>query len=202
MFPFGVGGGWPCRMNGFCEAPGGAEGARPMFTTGSGSTSRTAGTPVRMKSVTLFISSSASVDGSTTSSPSTSSVIIAFGWIWTTSYCLRSSSTTDHSGELRMVWKSRPPKIRSSLEITPIRFLSVFATTRMLRASSYSTGRPRSKNGITCSSAAQVNATPMKTSLTPVRAEVTLGISRGMMPNFSRASRADSVNGSVSSTST
>ena len=118
-----------------------------MFTTGSGSTSRTAGTPVRMKSVTLFISSSASVDGSTTSSPSTSSVIIAFGWIWTTSYCLRSSSTTDHSGELRMVWKSSPPKIRSSLEITPIRFLSVLATTRMLRASSYSTGSRGRRTG-------------------------------------------------------
>ena len=42
----------------------------------------------------------------------------------------------------------------------------------------------------------------MNTSLTPVRAEVTLGISRGMIPNFSRASRADSVKGSVSSTST
>ena len=85
---------------------------------------------------------------------------------------------------------------------TPIRLRSVPATTRMLRTTSYSVGSPRSKNGITCSSAPQVNASPMNTSVTSARVERTSRNGRGRMPNVSRASRAASVNDSVSWTST
>ena len=84
------------------------------------------------------------------------------------------------------------------MRTTPIRFRSAPATTRMLRTTSYSVGSPRSKNGITCSSAPQVNATPMKTSMTSARVEPTSRTCRGPMPNVSRASRAASLNGSAS----
>ena len=83
-----------------------------------------------------------------------------------------------------------------------MRLRSVPATTRMLRTTSYSVGRPRSKNGITCSSAPHVNATPMNTSVTSARVELTSRNGRGPMPNVSRASRAASLNGSVSWIST
>ena len=64
---------------------------------------------------------------------------------------------------------------------------------------SYSAGSPRSKNPMTCSSAPQVNARPRKTSWTSDRAELTSRTGRGMIPNVSRASRAASLNDSVSS---
>ena len=63
---------------------------------------------------------------------------------------------------------------------------------------SYSAGKPTSKKPITCSSAPQVNARPRNSSSTSERAELTFRIGRGRMPNVSRASRAASVNGSVS----
>ena len=72
----------------------------------------------------------------------------------------------------------------------------------MVRTTSYSVGSPRSKNGMTCCSAPDVNATPRKTSTISARPPATSRIWRGPMPNFSRARTAASVNGSVSSIST
>ena len=157
-------------MNGLVLDPGCSDGERPRLTMGSGSTRRSAGVPCFMKLETCVISSCVNEEGSVTSKPSTSSVIGPEGAICTTSYCFRSSSTTAHDGELCIVWKSRPPKSLSCVVMTPTFFRSVLATTRMLRAISYSAGRPRSKNGITCSSPAHVKARPRKTSLKPARA--------------------------------
>ena len=55
---------------------------------------------------------------------------------------------------------------------------------------------------MTCSSAPQVNASPMNTSWNADPAVLRSGIDRGVIPNFSRAFRAASVNDSVSSIST
>ena len=82
----------------------------------------------------------------------------------TTSYCLRSSFTTDHCGNCWSLARFWPPKIFTIVSTTPTRWRSVPDTTRMVRTTSYSVGRPRSKNGMTCCSAPEVNATPMKTS--------------------------------------
>ena len=85
---------------------------------------------------------------------------------------------------------------------TPTRFRSEPATTRMVRMISYSVGRPRSKNGITCCAAPAVKATPRNTSVISARPAATPRIARGRIPNFSRALIAAAVNGSVSSIST
>ena len=68
------------------------------FTAGSGSTRISAGLPERMYSAMKPCSSVCSDDGNGTSSASTSCVIDCSGLISTTSYCFRSSVTTDHCG--------------------------------------------------------------------------------------------------------
>ena len=120
----------------------------------------------------------------------------------TTSYCLRSSFTTDHCGNCWSLARFWPPKIFTMVSTTPTRWRSVPDTTRMVRTTSYSVGSPRSKNGMTCCSAPEVNATPMKTSTISERPPATSRIWRGPMPNFSRACIAASENCSVSSIST
>ena len=120
----------------------------------------------------------------------------------TTSYCLRSSFTTDHCGSCWLPARFWPPKIFTIVSTTPTRWRAVPDTTRMVRTTSYSVGSPRSKNGMTCCSAPAVNATPMKTSTISDRPPATSRIWRGPMPNFSRARMAASLKGSVSSIST
>ena len=117
----------------------------------------------------------------------------------TTSYCFRNSFTTDHCGICWLLARFWPPKIFTIVSTTPTRWRAVPATTRMVRITSYSVGSPRSKNGITCCSAPEVNARPRKTSTISERPPATSRIWRGPMPNFSRARIAASVNGSVSS---
>ena len=188
-------------MNGF-PSPTHSVGARVGLTAGSGSTRIIAGRPWRMYSATLVIWSVCIDDGSATTIASMSGGIGNSALTSTTSYCFRSSFTTDHCGNCWLPAKFWPPKIFTIVSTTPTRRRSAPATTRMVRTTSYSVGSPRSKNGMTCCSAPDVNATPMKTSTISERPPATSRIWRGPMPNFSRARIAASLNGSVSSMST
>ena len=114
-----------------------------------------------------------------------------------TSYCFLSSVTIDHSGVWLKVLMSIPPISLASVVRMPTFLRPLFDTTRIERVSSYSTGRPRSKNGITTSSTPDVNATPRKTSdciCLPCSSENTR---RGSIPNRFSASRASVENSSV-----
>ncbi len=88
---------------------------------------------------------------------------------------------------------SNPPIILASVLRMPTFLRPLRETTRIDRVSSYSTGRPRSKNGMTTSSRPEVNATPRK-----ISADICLAWSsavktrRGSMPNRFSASRASS----------
>ena len=89
---------------------------------------------------------------------------------------------------------SKPPIILASVLRMPTFLRPLRETTRIDRVSSYSTGRPRSKNGMTTSSRPEVNATPRKISddhlLAPRRRVMTR---LGSMPNRFSASRAAGV---------
>ena len=72
--------------------------------------------------------------------------------------------TIDHSGFWPIDRMSNPPIILASVLRMPTFFRALRETTRIDRVSSYSTGRPRSKNGMTTSSSPEVKATPRKIS--------------------------------------
>ena len=188
-------------MNGF-PSPTHSLGANVGFTAGSGSTKIIAGFPWRIYSVTFVIWSVCIDEGSATKMASISGGIGNSALTSTTSYCLRSSLTTDHCGSCWLLARFWPPKILAMVSTTPTRFRALPATTRIVRMTSYSVGNPRSKKGITCCSAPAVNATPMNTSAISERPPVRSRMARGPIPNFSRALTAASVNDSVSSINT
>ncbi len=72
----------------------------------------------------------------------------------------------------------------------PIFFRPDFETTRIDRVSSYSVGKPGSKNGTTTSSRPEVKATPRKISEADCRASSVLRTRLGSIPNRFWASRA------------
>ena len=72
----------------------------------------------------------------------------------------------------------------------PIFFRLARDTTRIERINSYSAGSPRSKNGITNSSAPRVNTSPMKMSLITRALSSLAGTRNGLIPYRSWASRA------------
>ena len=85
---------------------------------------------------------------------------------------------------------SNPPISLASVFRMPTFFRPLRETTRIERVSSYSTGRPRSKNGMTTSSSPEVKATPRKISDDDCRASSVVKTRRGSMPNRFSASRA------------
>ncbi len=109
-------------------------------------------------------------DGCATRSTSRSDGTGESGETELTSYCFLSSVTIDHSGFWPKVRMSNPPISLASVFRMPTFFRPVRETTRSERVSSYSTGRPRSKNGMTTSSRPEVQATPRMISESDCRA--------------------------------
>ncbi len=87
---------------------------------------------------------------------------------------------------------SNPPIILASVLRMPTFLRPLRETTRIERVSSYSTGRPRSKNGMTTSSTPEVKATPRKMSADICLPWSLVKTRRGSMPNRFSASRASS----------
>ena len=116
--------------------------------------------PFLMYSVRLSICFWVSDDGCATSRTFTSPGIETSGETELTSYCFFSSVTIDHSGFWLKFRMSNPPVILASVVRMPTFLRPLRETTRIERVSSYSTGSPRSKNGMTTSSRPEVNATP------------------------------------------
>ena len=89
---------------------------------------------------------------------------------------------------------SKPPIILASVFRMPTFLRPLRETTRIERVSSYSTGRPRSKNGMTTSSSPEVKATPRK-----ISADVCLACVGREAPAWARSRTASRPRGPRSS---
>ena len=93
-------------------------------------------------------------------------------------------------GVLAHVRMSNPPISFASVLRMPTFLRALRETTRIDRVSSYSTGRPRSKNGMTTSSRPELNATPRMISSVDCRPSSVLTTRLGSIPNRFSALRA------------
>ena len=132
------------------------------LSQGNGSSKMAVGWPDFTAWTKLSIASGVSDDGCTASSTSYFLVIGFEGSTSTTSYCFFSSVMICDSSVGPCIEK--PPKSWASVFSTPSFLRSWPATVQIERTSSYSTGMPRSMNGITTLSRPELNATPKKTS--------------------------------------
>ena len=188
-------------MNGLLP-PGGCLGACVPGTSGrcqgNGSSKIAVGWPLFTAATKLSICSGAQRRGCTASSTSYFSVIGLVGSTCTTSYCFFNSSMISSLRAGVMVCMSNAADTAASVFSTPSFFRFCWLTVAIERTSSYSTGMPRSMNGITTLSSPQVNATPRKisSSVLAPRLRDSTGVAR--MPNCFSARSASSLNGSTS----